>query len=162
MINVGRALTLSSEGLLSQPRGNNWVLNNIHLCVPFLKESGVRLIKKGFKYVISYDGSIQMHIYNYLKNNVIIFFYCFKYFSNNQIDIKTYGNKSYMNSFHPKAISLTVELMCNIRYSNMSRSALVSGLERIFYRVKQVKVCVMGRKKYLCIFYGSFKLLLQR
>ena len=101
----------------------------IDIIVSFLMESGVRLILSDLKGALDRGATIRLLTGNYLGITQPSALYLIKKELRNQIDLRFYNHKE--RSFHPKAYIFHFENGSEIYIgsSNVSRSALTSGIE---------------------------------
>ena len=101
----------------------------IDIIVSFLMESGVRLILKDLKIALERGARIRLLTGNYLGITQPSALYLIKKELGEQIDLRFYNDKE--RSFHPKAYMFHYENYSEIYIgsSNVSRSALTSGIE---------------------------------
>lgn len=101
----------------------------IDIIVSFLMESGVRMILKDLKVALERGAKIRLLTGNYLGITQPSALYLIKKELGEQIDIRFYNDKE--RSFHPKAYMFHYENYSEIYIgsSNVSRSALTSGIE---------------------------------
>ena len=101
----------------------------IDIIVSFLMESGVRLILKDLKIALEHGAKIRLLTGNYLGITQPSALYLIKKELGEQIDLRFYNDKE--RSFHPKAYMFHYENYSEIYIgsSNVSRSALTSGIE---------------------------------
>ena len=101
----------------------------IDIIVSFLMESGVRLILGDLKAALDRGASIRLLTGNYLGITQPSALYLIKKELGDQIDLRFYNHKE--RSFHPKAYIFHYENGSEIYIgsSNISRSALTSGIE---------------------------------
>ena len=101
----------------------------IDIIVSFLMESGVRLILKDLKIALEHSAKIRLLTGNYLGITQPSALYLIKKELGEQIDLRFYNDKE--RSFHPKAYMFHYENYSEIYIgsSNVSRSALTSGIE---------------------------------
>lgn len=101
----------------------------IDIIVSFLMESGVRLLLKDLKSELDRGVQIRLLTGNYLGITQPGALYLVKKELGNRVDLRFYNNKG--RSFHPKAYMFHGEKESEIYIgsSNVSRSALTSGIE---------------------------------
>jgi superfamily II DNA or RNA helicase len=101
----------------------------IDIIVSFLMESGVRLILSDLKGALDRGATIRLLTGNYLGITQPSALYLIKKELGNQIDLRFYNHRE--RSFHPKAYIFHYENGSEIYIgsSNVSRSALTSGIE---------------------------------
>lgn len=101
----------------------------IDIIVSFLMESGVRMILEDLKEAIESGAKIRILTGNYLGITQPSALYLIKNELENQVDLRFYNDRS--RSFHPKAYIFHYENDSEIYIgsSNISRSALTSGIE---------------------------------
>lgn len=101
----------------------------IDIIVSFLMESGVRMILKDLKIALERGAKIRLLTGNYLGITQPSALYLIKKELGEQIDLRFYNDKE--RSFHPKAYMFHYENYSEIYIgsSNVSRSALTSGIE---------------------------------
>lgn len=101
----------------------------IDLIVAFLMESGVREIEKELKEAVDRNVNIRILTGNYLNITQPQALYLIKDLLGDKVDLRFYKNKN--RSFHPKAYFFEYESDAElfIGSSNISRSALTSGIE---------------------------------
>ena len=121
--------------------------NRIDIIVSFLMESGVRMILTDLK--VALDRGVQVRILtgNYLGITQPSALCLIKKELGNRVDLRFYNNKE--RSFHPKSYIFHYENAGEIYIgsSNISRSALTSGIEWN-YRFNSLE-----DKKNFCLFY---------
>lgn len=122
----------------------------IDIIVSFLMESGVRMILKDLKAALSRGVQIRILTGNYLGITQPSALYLIKKELGNQIDLRFYNEKE--RSFHPKSYIFHYENTGEIYIgsSNISRSALTSGIEWN-YRFSSLE-----DKKNFNLFYETF------
>jgi len=124
--------------------------NKIDIIVSFLMESGVRMILKDLKAAL--DRGVQARILtgNYLGITQPSALYLIKKELGNRVDLRFYNDKK--RSFHPKSYIFHYESAGEIYIgsSNISRSALTSGIEWN-YRFNS-----LDDKKNFSLFYDTF------
>lgn len=103
--------------------------NAIDIVVSFLMESGVRMLLKDLKHALGRGAKVRLLTGNYLGITQPGALYLLKKELNDQIDLRLYQEKD--RSFHPKAYIFHWENGSEIYIgsSNISRSALTSGIE---------------------------------
>ncbi|MCU6763169.1 DEAD/DEAH box helicase family protein [Brotonthovivens ammoniilytica] len=123
----------------------------IDIIVSFLMESGVRMILKDLKSALDRGVGIRILTGNYLGITQPSALYLIKKELGNGVDLRFYSDKS--RSFHPKSYIFHYENMNEIYIgsSNVSRSALTSGIEWN-YRFSSVI-----DKKNFDLFYDTFE-----
>lgn len=101
----------------------------IDIIVSFLMESGVRMILKDLKAALDRGVQIRILTGNYLGITQPSALYLIKKELGNRVDLRFYNNKD--RSFHPKSYIFHYENSEEIYIgsSNISRSALTSGIE---------------------------------
>lgn len=101
----------------------------IDIIVSFLMESGVRMILNDMKTALERGAKIRLLTGNYLGITQPSALYLIKKELGTQIDLRFYNDKE--RSFHPKAYMFHYENYSEIYIgsSNVSRSALTSGIE---------------------------------
>ena len=101
----------------------------IDIIVSFLMESGVRLLLKDLKQAVAKNIPIRILTGNYLNITQPSALYLIKQELNNQVDLRFYDDNTH--SFHPKAYFFHYDDYSEIYIgsSNISRSALTSGIE---------------------------------
>lgn len=101
----------------------------IDIIVSFLMESGVRLLLKDLKIALEQGAKLRLLTGNYLGITQPSALYLIKKELGEQIDLRFYNDKE--RSFHPKAYIFHYENYSEIYIgsSNVSRSALTSGIE---------------------------------
>ncbi|MEY8518019.1 DEAD/DEAH box helicase family protein [Lachnospiraceae bacterium 29-84] len=122
----------------------------IDIIVSFLMESGVRMILKDLKAALERGVQIRILTGNYLGITQPSALYLLKKELGNQIDLRFYNEKE--RSFHPKSYIFHYQNTGEIYIgsSNISRSALTSGIEWN-YRFNSV-----SDKKNFGLFYDTF------
>lgn len=122
----------------------------IDIIVSFLMESGVRLILSDLKAALDKGAEIRLLTGNYLGITQPSALYLVKKELANQIDLRFYNQKD--RSFHPKAYIFHYQSGSEIYIgsSNVSRSALTSGIEWN-YRFSSGK-----DKRNFDLFYNTF------
>ena len=123
----------------------------IDIIVSFLMESGVRMILKDLKSALDRGVRIRILTGNYLGITQPSALYLIKKELGNRVDLRFYSDKS--RSFHPKSYIFHYENANEIYIgsSNVSRSALTSGIEWN-YRFSSV----MDKKNFE-LFYDTFE-----
>lgn len=103
--------------------------NKIDIIVSFLMESGVRMILNDLKSALNRGVEIRILTGNYLGITQPSALYLIKKELDNKIDLRFYNDKN--RSFHPKSYIFYYDNMSEIYIgsSNISRSALTSGIE---------------------------------
>lgn len=103
--------------------------DKIDIIVSFLMESGVRMILKDLKLALDRNVKIRILTGNYLGITQPSALYLIKKELGDRIDLRFYNEKE--RSFHPKAYMFHYENESEIYIgsSNISRSALTSGIE---------------------------------
>lgn len=103
--------------------------NRIDIIVSFLMESGVRIILKDLKAALDRGAEVRILTGNYLGITQPSALYLIKKELGNQVDLRFYNDKE--RSFHPKSYIFHHENIGEIYIgsSNISRSALTSGIE---------------------------------
>lgn len=103
--------------------------NKIDIIVSFLMESGVRMILNDLKSALNRGVEIRILTGNYLGITQPSALYLIKKELDNKIDLRFYNDKN--RSFHPKSYIFHYDNMSEIYIgsSNISRSALTSGIE---------------------------------
>lgn len=101
----------------------------IDIIVSFLMESGVKMLLKDLKAALERGTQIRLLTGNYLGITQPAALYLIKRELGNKIDLRFYNDKG--RSFHPKAYIFHMEHASEIYIgsSNISRSALTSGIE---------------------------------
>ena len=101
----------------------------IDIIVSFLMESGVRMILDDLKSALDRGAKIRILTGNYLGITQPSALYLIKKELGNRVDLRFYSDKG--RSFHPKSYIFHYENMTEIYIgsSNVSRSALTSGIE---------------------------------
>lgn len=101
----------------------------VDIIVSFLMESGVRLILNDLKLALDRGVRIRILTGNYLGITQPSALFLIKKELGNRIDLRFYNDKA--RSFHPKSYIFHYEKMSEIYIgsSNISRSALTSGIE---------------------------------
>lgn len=124
--------------------------NKIDIIVSFLMESGVRMILKDLKAAIDRGVEVRILTGNYLGITQPSALYLIKKELGNRVDLRFYNDKG--RSFHPKSYIFHYENMGEIYIgsSNISRSALTSGIEWN-YRFNSFE-----DKKNFNLFYDTF------
>lgn len=102
---------------------------SIDIVVSFLMESGVKMLLRELKKAIDNGVKIRLLTGNYLGITQPSALYLIKHELGNQVDLRFYNEKG--KSFHPKAYIFHYENYSDIFIgsSNISRSALTSGIE---------------------------------
>ena len=115
--------------LLCQLRASICRAKRIDIIVSFLMESGVRLILRDLQSALDRGASIRMLTGNYLGITQPSALYLLKKELGERVDLRFYNEKH--RSFHPKAYIFHYETESEIFIgsSNISRSALTSGIE---------------------------------
>ena len=123
----------------------------IDIVVSFLMESGVRLLLKDLKGALERGVNIRILTGNYLGITQPSALYLIKHTLGDRVDLRFYNEKE--RSFHPKAYIFHYENYSEIFIgsSNISRSALTSGIEWN-YRFSSLKDCENYE-----IFYQTFE-----
>ena len=103
--------------------------DRIDIIVSFLMESGVRMILEDLKAALDRGADIRILTGNYLGITQPSALYLIKKELGNQVDLRFYNEKE--RSFHPKSYIFHYknEGEMYIGSSNISRSALTSGIE---------------------------------
>ena len=103
--------------------------NSIDIIVSFLMESGVRMLLKDLKGALDRGVSLRILTGNYLGITQPSALYLIKHTLGNRVDLRFYNERE--RSFHPKAYIFHYENYSDIYIgsSNISRSALTSGIE---------------------------------
>ena len=103
--------------------------NHIDIIVSFLMESGVKMLLKDLDFAIKRGATIRILTGNYLGITQPSALYLIKHNLGNKVDIRFYSEKE--RSFHPKAYIFHYDKYDEvfIGSSNISRSALTSGIE---------------------------------
>ncbi len=103
--------------------------NKIDIIVSFLMESGVKMILNDLKSALNRGVEIRILTGNYLGITQPSALYLIKKELDNKIDLRFYNDKN--RSFHPKSYIFHYDNMSEIYIgsSNISRSALTSGIE---------------------------------
>ena len=124
--------------------------NKIDIIVSFLMESGVRMILKDLKAAMDRGVEVRILTGNYLGITQPSALYLIKKELGNRVDLRFYNDKG--RSFHPKSYIFHYEYMGEIYIgsSNISRSALTSGIEWN-YRFNSFE-----DKKNFNLFYDTF------
>ncbi len=136
----GKILEIETTNVMTGDRNRNRYLyyqlkmsirnaKRIDIIVSFLMESGVRLILSDLKAALDRGAVIRLLTGNYLGITQPSALYLVKKELGNQIDLRFYNQKD--RSFHPKAYIFHYESGSEIYIgsSNVSRSALTSGIE---------------------------------
>lgn len=123
----------------------------IDIIVSFLMESGVRMILKDLKQALDRGARIRILTGNYLGITQPSALYLIKKELGNRVDLRFYNEKE--RSFHPKSYIFHYENSNEIYIgsSNISRSALTSGIEWN-YRFSDIQ-----DKKNYQLFYETFE-----
>lgn len=123
----------------------------IDIIVSFLMESGIRMILKDLKSALDRGVRIRILTGNYLGITQPSALYLIKKELGNRVDLRFYSDNS--RSFHPKSYIFHYENVNEIYIgsSNVSRSALTSGIEWN-YRFSSVM-----DKKNFDLFYDTFE-----
>ena len=103
--------------------------NSIDIIVSFLMESGVRMLLKDLEGALDRGVSLRILTGNYLGITQPSALYLIKHTLGDRVDLRFYNEKE--RSFHPKAYIFHYENHSEIFIgsSNISRSALTSGIE---------------------------------
>ena len=115
--------------------------DRIDIIVSFLMESGVRMILEDLKAALDRGADIRILTGNYLGITQPSDLYLIKKELGNQVDLRFYNEKE--RSFHPKSYIFHYknEGEMYIGSSNISRSALTSGIEwrsrGVFWKLAQ-------------------------
>lgn len=122
----------------------------IDIIVSFLMESGVKMIIEDLKYALNKGVSIRILTGNYLGITQPSALYRIKMELGEQVDLRFYNEKN--RSFHPKSYIFHYENESEIYIgsSNISKSALTSGIEWN-YRLKS-----QSDEKNFNLFYRTF------
>lgn len=125
--------------------------NKIDIIVSFLMESGVRMILKDLKAALDRGVQVRILTGNYLGITQPSALCLIKKDLGNQVDLRFYNDKE--RSFHPKSYIFHYENAGEIYIgsSNISRSALTSGIEWN-YRFSSLE-----DKKNFDLFYDTFE-----
>lgn len=123
----------------------------IDIIVSFLMESGVRMLLKDLKRALNRGVKIRILTGNYLGITQPSALYLIKKELGNRVDLRFYNEKE--RSFHPKSYIFHYEYSNEIYIgsSNLSRSALTSGIEWN-YRFSDAQ-----DKKNYQLFYATFE-----
>lgn len=123
----------------------------IDIIVSFLMESGVRMLLKDLKRALNRGVKIRILTGNYLGITQPSALYLIKKELGNRVDLRFYNEKE--RSFHPKSYIFHYEYSNEIYIgsSNISRSALTSGIEWN-YRFSDAQ-----DKKNYQLFYATFE-----
>ena len=115
--------------LLYQLKMSMKTAKRIDIIVSFLMETGVRLILKDLKAALDRGVQIRILTGNYLGITQPSALYLIKKELGEQVDLRFYSHKN--KSFHPKSYIFHYESISEIYIgsSNISRSALTSGVE---------------------------------
>ena len=118
--------------------------------VSFLMESGVRMILKDLKTALDRGAEVRILTGNYLGITQPSALYLIKKELGNRVDLRFYNDKE--RSFHPKSYIFHYQTFGEIYIgsSNISRSALTSGIEWN-YRFNS-----LDEKKNFTLFYETF------
>lgn len=132
IINFTNVLTggqTKSKQLYFQLKNSIDKAKRIDIIVSFLMESGVRLLLKDLKQAVAKKIPIRILTGNYLNITQPSALYLIKQELNNQVDLRFYDDN--IHSFHPKAYFFHYDDYSEIYIgsSNISRSALTSGIE---------------------------------
>jgi len=124
--------------------------NKIDIIVSFLMESGVRMILNDLKTALNRGTQVRILTGNYLGITQPSALYLIKKELGNRVDLRFYNDKE--RSFHPKSYIFHYENVGEIYIgsSNISRSALTSGIEWN-YRFNSI-----DDKKNFSLFYDTF------
>ena len=124
--------------------------DKIDIIVSFLMESGVRMILKDLKAALDRGVKVRILTGNYLGITQPSALYLIKKELGNRVDLRFYNDKE--RSFHPKSYIFHYENAGEIYIgsSNISRSALTSGIEWN-YRFNS-----LSDKKNFSLFYDTF------
>ncbi len=124
--------------------------SKIDIIVSFLMESGVRMILNDLKAALDRGVPVRILTGNYLGITQPSALYLIKKELGNRVDLRFYNDKE--RSFHPKSYIFHYNNMGEIYIgsSNISRSALTSGIEWN-YRFNS-----LGDKKNFDLFYAAF------
>lgn len=124
--------------------------NKIDIIVSFLMESGVRMILKDLKIALERGAQIRILTGNYLGITQPSALYLIKKELGNRIDLRFYNDKE--RSFHPKSYIFHYENSGEIYIgsSNISRSALTSGIEWNY------RFGSLGDNRNFTLFYETF------
>ena len=120
--------------------------NKIDMIVSFLMESGVRMILKDLKSALDRGVQVRILTGNYLGITQPSALYLIKKELGNRVDLRFYNDKE--RSFHPKSYIFHYENAGEIYIgsSNISRSALTSGIEWNY------RFCSLNDKKNFILF----------
>lgn len=123
----------------------------IDIIVSFLMESGVRMVLKDLKSALNRGVSVRILTGNYLGITQPSALYLLKRELGNQVDLRFYHDKG--RAFHPKSYIFHYENRSEIYIgsSNISRSALTSGIEWN-YRFSSLK-----DQRNFNLFYDTFE-----
>jgi superfamily II DNA or RNA helicase len=112
--------------------------NSIDIVVSFLMESGVRMLLKKLSEAIDSGAKVRILTGNYLGITQPSALYLIKHELGDRVDLRFYNDSS--RSFHPKAYIFHYDSFSEIYIgsSNISRSALTSGIEWN-YRFSSIK-----------------------
>ena len=124
--------------------------NQIDIIVSFLMESGVRMLLKDLKAALKRGVKVRILTGNYLGITQPSALYLIKKELGNQVDLRFYNDKK--RSFHPKSYIFHYENSGEIYIgsSNISRSALTSGIEWNY------RFSCLDDKKNFNLFYETF------
>ena len=124
--------------------------NQIDIIVSFLMESGVRMLLKDLKAALKRGVKVRILTGNYLGITQPSALYLIKNELGNQVDLRFYNDKK--RSFHPKSYIFHYENSGEIYIgsSNISRSALTSGIEWNY------RFSCLDDKKNFNLFYETF------
>ncbi len=139
-----------SRFLYYQLKASMLKANKIDIIVSFLMESGVRMILKDLKTALDRGAEVRILTGNYLGITQPSALYLIKKELGNRVDLRFYNDKE--RSFHPKSYIFHYQTFGEIYIgsSNISRSALTSGIEWN-YRFNSLDV-----KKNFTLFYETF------
>ncbi len=124
--------------------------NKIDIIVSFLMESGVKMILKDLKAALDRGAEVRILTGNYLGITQPSALYLIKKELGNRVDLRFYNDKE--RSFHPKSYIFHYENVGEIYIgsSNISRSALTSGIEWNY------RFSSLVDKKNFTLFYETF------
>lgn len=129
IITKNNCITGNTDYFVNYLRESFKKAKSIDIIVAFLMESGVRLLEEELKLIKERNVPIRILTGNYLNITQPQALYLLKDIFGEQVDLRFYNERK--RSFHPKAYIVDYEMGGDIFIgsSNISRSALTSGIE---------------------------------